>query len=945
MLYISFILLFMQFEIWQSSTNDKPREEFLMRTKMPFILCKRIIMLTLLGCMAQSLQAATLTVTNASNSGSGSLRATLANANDGDTVVFARSLKNNTIMLPGSSQLNIDKNITLNGDVDGDKKPDITINGVGRVRLFKIGGGAEVTLKSLNLLRGSATREGGGILNDGTLTISKCTFNGNWVAAGSGGAISNRGTLTISESTFIDNESYGVILVSTGGAIMNRGTATISKSTFNYNLSDGYGGAISNARRGTLTISESTFNGNDAVSGGAISNRGTLTVSESTFIYNTSGDFGGGAIENHLGTLTISRSSFNRNAGSSGGVIKNWGADPKSPGVGSVHIRQSTFKSNFAGHDGGVIFNSGGKVLISASTLAYNTADDGSAVFAVAEGTTVMHSSTLYGNKSRADHGGTVQAYGKNGAKSRVSLANTVIAGSTGRNCVVEGTAFTFTTDHSWFDDDSCPNGDASGTDSGDPELGALRDNGGYTETMMPSGQSGLIDAGNSKTCTALDQRQAPRVGTCDIGSVEYGSKAPPRTLTVTNDAGSGRGSLRATLAAAHDGDTIVFDPSIKNHVILLSGAGQITIDKSVVIDGDIDDDHKPDITISGTGEDNTRLLRVNPGKTVTLAGLILENGRADYGGAILNAATLTINDCRLHNNTATNNTVAVSVGVTDDDYGAVVTYNYGGGATVVNSALSSAEIDNSAGGAIYNEASGILTISNTTLDHNTSTVYGGAIYNNGGVVTLVNATLSGNDASKGAGLSNRWGHLTLKNTTVYNTTGEGIYTQDEGNSGTTLINTVIAGSTYANCGGEGTYAAIGNNWFDDDSCVGSSSGDPKLDALSTESGWALSMPASDSGLVDAGDDDTCLTTDARGYRRPHGAHCDIGAVEFGATAPSTPSTSSTSTTDGAGSAGESSLLPHGPPDREPAYPCPGGVGRGCGFSFAASHGERSEGW
>ncbi|WP_293675416.1 hypothetical protein [Thiolapillus sp.] len=35
------------------------------------------------------------------------------------------------------------------------------------------------------------------------------------------------------------------------------------------------------------------------------------------------------------------------------------------------------------------------------------------------------------------------------------------------------------------------------------------------------------MDAGNSQTCTVRDQRLAPRVGTCDIGSVEGGSKAP----------------------------------------------------------------------------------------------------------------------------------------------------------------------------------------------------------------------------------------------------------------------------------------------------------------------------------------------------------------------------------------------------------------------------------
>ncbi len=464
-----------------------------MGTKMPHILCKRIIMLTLLGCMVQSLQAATLTVTNASNSGSGSLRAILANANDGDNVVFARSLKNSTIMLVGSGQLNIDKNITLNGDVDADKKPDITINGGGRVRLFKIGSGTEVALKSLNLIRGNVggLKDGGGILNSGALTMAYCQMSNNYVDAGEyqfarGGAILNEGTLSISESTFNGNNSGG------GGAIRNIGTLTISESSFTDNNS-GAGGAINNEKGGTLTISKSSFNDNNGIfsgsSGGAIWNRGTLSISESSFNDNES--YFGGAIDTSRG---------------------------------KVYIRQSTFKNNVARVNGGVINGTLGKVLISASTLVYNRADLGSAVFTSVEGTTVIRSSTLYGNKSTADHGGTVQAYGyEDEGGSTVSLSNTIIAGSTGSNCGGQG-KFTFTTDHSWFDDDSCPNGDASGTDSGDPDLEELRDNGGYTETMMPSGKSGLINAGDSQTCTALDQRLAPRVGTCDIGSVEYGS-------------------------------------------------------------------------------------------------------------------------------------------------------------------------------------------------------------------------------------------------------------------------------------------------------------------------------------------------------------------------------------------------------------------------------------
>ncbi|WP_419649431.1 choice-of-anchor Q domain-containing protein, partial [Thiolapillus sp.] len=425
----------------------------------------------------------------------------------------------------------------------------------------------------------------------------------------------------------------------------------------------------------------------------------------------------------------------------------------------------------------------------------------------------------------------------------------------------------TYTIDlNSWFDDDSCPNGVASGTgatlgtNSGNPELGSLKDNGGYTETMMPSWKSGLINAGNPQTCTVRDQRSAQRVGTCDIGAVEHGGSVP-RTLTVTNDGTLDPGSLRAILTEANDGDTIIFDPSLKNHTIFMLSSGStrhITLDKSVVINGDVDGDHKPDIILSGTGEHNTRLLYVNPGKTVTLEGLRLESGFADYGGAIWNYGTLTINYCRLSHNTARD--------------------GYKGGS----------------GGAIYNDASGTLIINNTTLNHNTSMTSGGAIQNFMGKVMLMNVTLSDNAgdpdrANEGAALDNWGGGMTLKNTTLYRTTGNGIGTfwGKEISSGTTLINTVIAGSSENNCVGHGAYHMAGNNWFDDNTCGSSNSGDPKLGGpLSTDSGWALNMPASNSGLIDAGDDNTCLPLDARGYRRPHGDHCDIGAVELGATAP-----------------------------------------------------------
>lgn len=81
-----------------------------------------------------------------------------------------------------------------------------------------------------------------------------------------------------------------------------------------------------------------------------------------------------------------------------------------------------------------------------------------------------------------------------------------------------------------------------SGTDdvivptAADLGLGALADNGGHTPTVLPAAGSPLIDAGESGTNLAPDQRgvarpQGPRA---DIGAVEVEVKSPPTTTPPT---------------------------------------------------------------------------------------------------------------------------------------------------------------------------------------------------------------------------------------------------------------------------------------------------------------------------------------------------------------------------------------------------------------------------
>src|SRR6516165_10518861 len=58
-----------------------------------------------------------------------------------------------------------------------------------------------------------------------------------------------------------------------------------------------------------------------------------------------------------------------------------------------------------------------------------------------------------------------------------------------------------------------------------------------------------------------------------------------PSTLTVLNNLDSGGGSLRAEVAAASSGDTIVFNKSLVGQTITLT-SGDLAITKSLTIDG-----------------------------------------------------------------------------------------------------------------------------------------------------------------------------------------------------------------------------------------------------------------------------------------------------------------------------------------------------------------------
>lgn len=158
-------------------------------------------------------------------------------------------------------------------------------------RIFTVNNGATLTVKNLQIKNGFTSGLGGGILNDGTLTLERVTMTNNKAGNGGGFSTTSGATTSVLGSEFVLNTTTSV----GGGAFINFGTTTASKSRFRENTSPINGGAINTQPNGTTTISSSDFS------------------------YNTSGGLGGTL--SNLGILNIDHSQIQENTGTSGGAI------------------------------------------------------------------------------------------------------------------------------------------------------------------------------------------------------------------------------------------------------------------------------------------------------------------------------------------------------------------------------------------------------------------------------------------------------------------------------------------------------------------------------------------------------------------------------------------------------------------------------------------------
>ena len=253
-----------------------------------------------------------ITVANADDAGTGSLRQAIADVCENGTITFGGDYT-----IPLASTLTISKSLTIDGTGHS-----VTVSGENAVRVFSVNTGVTFNLNSITVTKGKIDDEdGGGLYNDGgTLTVTNSAFSNNTASDG-GGLCNNAGTVNVTNSTFSGNISPGY-----GGGLYNDGgTLTVTNSTFSGNISESYGGGLYNDA-GTLTVTNSTFSDNSAITaGGGLYSYATpgicaatpaVTITNSTFGDNRSTE--GGGIRNTSGVMVISYSTVISNTG--GGV-------------------------------------------------------------------------------------------------------------------------------------------------------------------------------------------------------------------------------------------------------------------------------------------------------------------------------------------------------------------------------------------------------------------------------------------------------------------------------------------------------------------------------------------------------------------------------------------------------------------------------------------------
>jgi hypothetical protein len=482
----------------------------------------------------------------------GSLRHAIATAASGDTIQFSATVTG-TITL-GGAELLIGKNLTITGP----GAAVLAVSGNQLSRVFRVPAGKVVAISGLAIRDGKAAdgpdfyainddtptkpgEPGGGILNEGSLTLTTCWLANNAAggggdrsgndkksagSGGSGGAISSSGALTLVDCKVSGNSA------GRGGELYSAGPnpSSVSAGT------GGSGGAIF-VSSGDLQLFNCNFDQNSAGEGGTAN----------PLRYSGNGGSGGsiaisGVSSQPLTALIEGCSILRSRAGKGGGVdpttnYPGWGgwgggisflytnATLKSctiSGNQAGGVQPNNYPAAEGGSGGGVGCNYSTVNLISC-TISDNVAGENPGVPSAiqtftfrdgsgggirnASGAVTLRNTIVAGNRNTNPSGSEVLGYTRDVSGTFVSEGHNLIGSKDGSNGFASGV-----------------NGDIVGSTASpvDPLLAVLGDYGGNTLTHVLVSGSPAVEAGDD-SIVGTDQRGQPRLtgAHVDIGAVE----------------------------------------------------------------------------------------------------------------------------------------------------------------------------------------------------------------------------------------------------------------------------------------------------------------------------------------------------------------------------------------------------------------------------------------
>ncbi|MCO5198203.1 MAG: Ig-like domain-containing protein, partial [Anaerolineae bacterium] len=803
----------------------------------------------------------TYIVTNDNDNGFGSLRDAVDRICVGGTITFADDF---TILLQRpitvtNSALTIDgtgRDIIVSGDSDG--------NASGDVRVFHVASSASVTMTAMTVENGSADSGAGIDIDGGTALLNDIIVQLSTAGSGSGGGVRvhNGGSLTMIGGALIDNSASGL-----GG-----GLSVINASA---NLT-------------AVTVANNTANG-----GGGINNQtGTVHIEQSAIYNNTANLFGGGLLGFNTATYTLTNSTLSGNAangaaGSHGGGAMNqynggattlinttvaYNQSPNQPGKDGLWIESGTLtleQSVLAGNN-----DASCNLAAAAISAGYNVVDDVSCALggtndqnntnpllmalgdwggetwthALLSGSPALNTTPAGACATTVDQRGTVRPQGSGCDSGSFEFVNVAPVATNDAYGVSQNVTKAVIANDGVLANDSDANGDTlTAVLVTPPASGTL--------ALAADGSFGYTPTNNFLGTVTFTYRADDSAVQSNLATVTLNVLAPTCFVEIDGD--------NITDFASHDSSAVyaaLLDPTATFIKIAGTCAGvNLTpldtqlglIDRSVTIAGGYDSADwlaDPDPRAYPTvldAQGGGRVFQIDFGTTVTLTGMTLQGGSADYGGAIyMSGNELTLSEVTIRDNAAT--------GI---------------------------------GGGIYvSPSSGNLTINRSVL-HDNSADEGGALHIGGGLVAITNSTISGNYAETGGGALLQSGGATIvRSATIANNSSlsltDGLYVT----GGTVdMARTIVAD----HAGGDnctftlGTLADSGDNLSDDSTCsVGFTIADARLVALNDNGGSTLThalqvaSPAADALA-------SCIeTVDQIGTPRPQNSSCDIGAFE-----------------------------------------------------------------